>query len=102
MQSSHSQPPTQDQAPPRAAAAASHASAKPVFGISLEKLYDRDQLAVPMVVYQCIQAVDMYGLGVEGIYRLSGSVPHVNSLKSMFETGKLHLSRQLRNARMAG
>lgn len=40
-----------------------------------------------MVVYQCIQAVDLFGLTVEGIYRLSGSLPSVNKLKSMFDTG---------------
>jgi hypothetical protein len=60
---------------------------RPVFGVSLSKLYERDGLAVPMVVYQCIQAVDLYGLNVEGIYRLSGSVPHVNKLKNLFDTG---------------
>lgn len=59
---------------------------RPVFGISLMKLYERDGLAVPMVVYQCIQAVDLFGLAVEGIYRLSGSLPSVNKLKSMFDT----------------
>ncbi|ROW10161.1 hypothetical protein VMCG_01601 [Cytospora schulzeri] len=59
---------------------------RPVFGVSLAKLYERDGLAVPMVVYQCIQAVDLFGLTVEGIYRLSGSLPSVNKLKSMFDT----------------
>jgi hypothetical protein len=63
------------------------APTRPVFGISLQKLYERDQLAVPMVIYQCIQAVDLYGLSVEGIYRLSGSLPSVNKLKQMFDTG---------------
>jgi Rho GTPase-activating protein RGD1 len=63
------------------------APSRPVFGISLGRLFDRDQLAVPMVVYQCISAIDLYGLSVEGIYRLSGSVPHVNKLKGMFDTG---------------
>lgn len=61
---------------------------RPVFGVSLNRLYERDGLAVPMVVYQCIQAVDLFGLNVEGIYRLSGSVPSVNKLKSMFDTGE--------------
>lgn len=70
--------------PPRASA-----SARPVFGISLNRLYERDGLAVPMVVYQCIRAVELYGLNVEGIYRLSGSLASVNKLKSMFDTGKL-------------
>lgn len=59
---------------------------RPVFGVALNRLYERDGRAVPMVVYQCIQAVDFFGLDVEGIYRLSGSVPHVNKLKSMFDT----------------
>lgn len=60
---------------------------RPMFGITLSKLFERDGLAVPMVVYQCIQAVDLFGLNVEGIYRLSGSVPHVNKLKNLFDTG---------------
>jgi hypothetical protein len=60
---------------------------KPVFGVHLGRLYERDGLAVPMVVYQCIQAVDLFGLGVEGIYRQSGSMNHINRLKGMFDSG---------------
>lgn len=75
--------PGRQSSPPRASA-----SARPVFGISLARLYERDGLAVPMVVYQCIRAVELYGLNVEGIYRLSGSLASVNKLKSMFDTGK--------------
>lgn len=79
--------PGRQPSPPRASA-----SARPVFGISLNRLYERDGLAVPMVVYQCIRAVELYGLNVEGIYRLSGSLASVNKLKSMFDTGKfLHV-----------
>lgn len=40
-----------------------------------------------MVVYQCIQAVDLYGLALEGIYRQSGSMAHIQKLKNMFDTG---------------
>lgn len=40
-----------------------------------------------MVVYQCIQAVDLFGLGLEGIYRQSGSLNHINKLKGMFDAG---------------
>lgn len=61
--------------------------ARPMFGLPLSRLYERDGLAVPMVVYQCIQAVDMYGLNVEGIYRQSGSMAHIQRLKNMFDTG---------------
>lgn len=78
-------------APPPAYAPAPRnmpAPSKPVFGVSLNRLYERDGLAVPMVVYQCIQAVDLFGLGVEGIYRQSGSLNHINKLKGMFDAGK--------------
>ena len=60
---------------------------KPVFGLGLEQLFERDGSAVPMVVYQCIQAVDLFGLEVEGIYRLSGTASHVTKLKAMFDNG---------------
>lgn len=60
---------------------------KPVFGLSLEQLFERDGSAVPMVVYQCIQAVDLFGLEVEGIYRLSGTSSHVTKIKAMFDNG---------------
>lgn len=51
----------------------------------------RDGSAIPLVVYQCIQAVDLYGLDVEGIYRLSGSAAHVSKLKAQFDHGSLFL-----------
>ncbi|KAK4041963.1 hypothetical protein C8A01DRAFT_33952 [Parachaetomium inaequale] len=70
---------------------------RPVFGITLSRLYERDGLAVPMVVYQCIQAVDLFGLNVEGIYRLSGSVPHVNKLKNLFDTDSSSGNLDFRN-----
>lgn len=73
------------------------ASARSVFGLSLSRLYERDALAVPMVVYQCIQAVDLYGLSNEGIYRLSGSVPAVNKLKHMFDTDSASTDLDFRN-----
>ncbi|KAI9860016.1 MAG: hypothetical protein M1813_006363 [Trichoglossum hirsutum] len=58
---------------------------RPVFGIPLRTLFERDGSAVPMIVYQCIQAVDLYGLEVEGIYRLSGTNSHVQKVRAMFE-----------------
>lgn len=62
---------------------------KPVFGLTLEALFERDGSAVPMVVYQCIQAVDLFGLEVEGIYRLSGTGSHVSKIRAMFDNGML-------------
>ena len=63
-------------------------SARPVFGVSLEDLLKRDGSAIPLVVYQCLQAIDLFGLEVEGIYRLSGSAVHVAKLRSLFDNGK--------------
>jgi hypothetical protein len=60
---------------------------KPVFGLTLQQLFDRDNSAVPMIVYQCIQAVDLFGLEVEGIYRVSGTTSHINKMKAMFDNG---------------
>lgn len=60
---------------------------KPVFGVSLEDLLKRDGSAIPLVVYQCIQAIDLYGLKMEGIYRVSGSATHVSKLKAQFDHG---------------
>ncbi|KAF5659733.1 GTPase-activating beta-chimerin [Fusarium heterosporum] len=70
---------------------------KPMFGLPLNRLYERDGLAVPMVVYQCIQAVDMYGLNVEGIYRQSGSMTHIQKLKNMFDTESSNPALDFRN-----
>lgn len=61
---------------------------QPVFGVALEDLFKRDGTAVPMVVYQCMQAVDLFGLDVEGIYRISGTSAHVQQLKAVFDHGK--------------
>ena len=58
----------------------------PVFGVSLDTLFSRDQSAVPMIVFQCLQAVDLFGLDVEGIYRQSGTATHVNALRNAFDT----------------
>lgn len=60
---------------------------KPVFGVSLDDLFKRDGSAVPMVVYQCLYAVDHFGLEVEGIYRLSGTASHIAKLRSIFDHG---------------
>ncbi|EZF11869.1 hypothetical protein H112_07086 [Trichophyton rubrum D6] len=57
----------------------------PVFGLTLDELFKRDGTAIPMVVYQCIQAVELFGLNVEGIYRLSGNTNHIAHMKSLFD-----------------
>jgi Rho GTPase-activating protein RGD1 len=65
----------------------SSAPVKPVFGVSLDELFRRDGSPVPMVVYQCIHAVDLFGLVVEGIYRIPGTTSHIQSMKALFDSG---------------
>lgn len=56
-----------------------------VFGIMLDTLWRQDGMVVPYLVYQCVQAVDLFGLEVEGLYRLS-KFEHFSKLKSQFDT----------------
>lgn len=68
---------------------------RPVFGVSLDDLFKRDGSAIPSVVSQCLQAVDLYGLDVEGIYRLSGSAAHITKLRIMFDNGNFKIKIDL-------
>jgi hypothetical protein len=61
---------------------------RPVFGVSLDELFRRDGSAVPAIVYECVRAIDMHGLDTEGIYRTSGSAPHIMQMKAQFDHGK--------------
>lgn len=60
---------------------------KRIFGLSLEELYNRDQTAVPFIVFKCIQVIDTYGLDTEGLYRLPGKHHVIEKLKQEFEQG---------------
>lgn len=65
----------------------SSAPVNPIFGVTLEELFRRDGSPVPLVVYQCIQAVDLFGLEVEGIYRIPGTSSHIQAMKALFDSG---------------
>jgi hypothetical protein len=69
----------------------------PVFGLTLEELFTRDGSPVPMVVYQCIQGVDLFGLEVEGIYRIPGTSSHIQQMKALFDSGTFCSSLRLRD-----
>lgn len=60
----------------------------PVFGVDLNTLYARSNAPVPTVVVQCIQAVELFGLDVEGIYRVPGSMSRIQELRSRFDNGR--------------
>ncbi|CAN6637704.1 RHO GTPase-activating protein Rgd1p [Trichomonascus vanleenenianus] len=71
-----------DQAyPPGTTSSAHHL---PVYGTPLEELLDYEESTVPRVVYQCVQAVDSFGLEVEGIYRHSGNAGQIAEIKRLF------------------
>jgi hypothetical protein len=73
--------------PSRRAAAPTGPPVNPVFNVSLDALYSREGSAVPIIVMQCIQAVELFGLNVEGIYRTSGSANHMMELRQQFDHG---------------
>lgn len=58
---------------------------KPMFGLTLDELFMRDQTPVPKIVMDCIQAVEMFGLDVEGIYRVPGTAAHIQHLRQLFD-----------------
>ena len=59
-----------------------------MFGISLDELFQREGSAVPVIVIQCVQAIDRFGLTVEGIYRTSGSANNIMEMKRQFDYGE--------------
>jgi len=74
-------------APPLVDALPSSTYWKPVFGLNLDQLYKRDGTPVPMVVHQCIQAIDLFGMDRKAIYLEDGSQSHVDNMKFLFNTG---------------
>ncbi|KAL7269256.1 Rho GTPase-activating protein [Rhizina undulata] len=65
-----------------------------VFGANLETLVQMDGTVVPIIVTQCIQAVDLYGTMVEGIYRLSAEKKHVDRIRAIFENDPSNIDFQ--------
>lgn len=57
----------------------------PSYGTVLEELLDFEEGTVPRIVYQCIRAIDNFGLEVEGIYRTNGNQNQVQEIKKMFD-----------------
>jgi hypothetical protein len=58
---------------------------RPSFGVPLDELIERDDVSIPIVVYQCVVGIDKFGLAEEGIYRLSGNKMVIDRLKAIFD-----------------
>ncbi|KAJ3412802.1 hypothetical protein HDV05_000208 [Chytridiales sp. JEL 0842] len=68
------------------AEASSIAHPKPVFGVDLIAVAERDQTSVPTVVTKLIEAVERFGgLRTPGVYRVSGTSSQIQKLRSLFE-----------------
>ncbi len=63
-------------------------SKSPQFGMSLQKLSDRDDTFVPLVVQQVIMAVDKWGLQLKGIYCNEGNDAEIRDIKVLFDSSK--------------
>jgi hypothetical protein len=72
--------------PRRPGSRGGYAAARPIFGVHLQEIFAREQSPVPVVVFQCILAVDLFGLENEGIYRVSGNAREVAQLKAQFDS----------------
>lgn len=55
------------------------------FGVPLDVLINRENATLPLIVAQCVIAIDQFGLDVEGIYRKSGSASTIAKLKQFFD-----------------
>nr|CAB3222785.1 rho GTPase-activating protein 12 [Phallusia mammillata] len=56
-----------------------------VFGCPLEKLCEKEQSFVPKFIQMCVEEVEKRGLDVDGIYRVSGNLSHVQKLRYMID-----------------
>lgn len=64
---------------------------RPSFGVPLDELLERDDVSIPIVVYQCVVGIDKFGLAEEGIYRLSGNKMVIDRLKAIFDNDPMSL-----------
>ncbi|KAH7066375.1 hypothetical protein BKA63DRAFT_160737 [Paraphoma chrysanthemicola] len=74
-------------APPHKLVTTSQSSSTTVFGVSLGDLYRHFRSPVPILVHQCIQAVDLFGLESKGVYSKRIFAPRMWQLKAIFTSG---------------
>ncbi|KAI7899699.1 Rho GTPase activation protein [Cokeromyces recurvatus] len=58
---------------------------KPVFGIDLTTLMQRDGYEVPLIVSKCVEAIESNGVKTVGLYRISGTNTQIQRLKNEFD-----------------
>ncbi|ODQ79148.1 hypothetical protein BABINDRAFT_8743 [Babjeviella inositovora NRRL Y-12698] len=61
-------------------------SKDPTFGIKLEEVVEKaGNDNVPLIVERCIQLIDVYGLKLDGLYRISGNATAIRQLKELVD-----------------
>ncbi|RKO91864.1 Rho GTPase activation protein, partial [Blyttiomyces helicus] len=65
---------------------------KPVFGVDLVTLMERDGTPVPTVVSKCVECVERHGMRTAGVYRVSGTNTLVQKLRTVLDRDAEHVS----------
>ncbi|KAF7308512.1 hypothetical protein HMN09_00700300 [Mycena chlorophos] len=58
---------------------------RPTFGVDLADQMTRDNVEVPPIVEKCCLAIEKYGIELQGIYRVSGTMTKVASLRQRLD-----------------
>lgn len=64
------------------------------FGVPLGDQMVRDQVEVPRIVVKCCEAVEKYGLTLQGIYRVSGTMTKVQELKRRMDLSECSFTQK--------
>ncbi|KAG1652752.1 RalA-binding protein 1 [Nymphon striatum] len=63
-----------------------------IFGVPLQVAVERnkchDGIALPAIIRECVDYIEMHGLSCEGIYRLSGVKSKVQQIKQQYNNGE--------------
>ncbi|KAG6827153.1 hypothetical protein H0H92_013004 [Tricholoma furcatifolium] len=58
---------------------------RPTFGVDLAEQMTRDHVELPPIMTKCCQAIEKYGMQVQGIYRISGMTSKVAKLRQKLD-----------------
>jgi Rho GTPase-activating protein RGD1 len=58
-----------------------------IFGVDLVEQMERDGVEVPKILVKCCEAIERYGLDIQGIYRINGTVTKAQQLRELMDRG---------------
>jgi len=91
---SNSQPNSSAPGQPSSAPGTAQIPQQPMyFGVDLGYQMARDGVDIPKVLEKCAEVIEMYGLDITGLYRLSGTTSRIQRLKAKFEKGESACNR---------